>query len=79
MHAASASVGTEPELRARERARDGQALAVGAPGVEVRRERDRRASVDERAGRRHRSPEEERGDREQHTDDVTRCEGGDAR
>jgi hypothetical protein len=42
-----------------EREHERQALAVRAPGVEVRCERDRRAGIDERASRRHRPAQKE--------------------
>ena len=71
-------LGSEAELRAGERADDREALAVGAAGVEVRRERDRRARVGERAAGRHRAVQVERGDREQHADDVARGQRRDA-
>ena len=54
--------GCQSELRARQRAHDRQALAVRASRVEVGGQRDRSSGVDERAGRRHRPVEIERGD-----------------
>ena len=66
----------EPKLRARERADEREALAERAPRVEVGRERDRGAGVDERAAGRHRPAEEERAHGEQHADDVGARERG---
>ena len=48
-------LGREPHLRRRERAHEREALAEGAARVEVRRERDCGAGVDERASGRHRA------------------------
>src|SRR6185312_14016961 len=62
--------GTHVHLRAGERAHDRQALAEGAPRVEVGREYDDGTLVDQRARVRHRAAEEERRDREQHGGDV---------
>ena len=62
------------ELSRRERADERQALAKGAAGVEVGRERDSRAGVDERPCWRHRPREEERARGEHHADHVARGE-----
>ena len=64
----------ELQLRRRERAAERQALAERAARVEVGRERDGRAGIDERAARRHRPAEEERARGQQHADDVARGE-----
>src|SRR5205823_3991607 len=63
--------GRELELRRRERAAQRQALAEGAAGVEVGRERDGRARLDERAAGRRRPSEEERTRRQEDRDDRT--------
>ena len=60
----------KPELRARERADERQALAERAARVEVRGQRDRAACVDERAAGRHRAAEEERARRQEDAHDV---------
>ena len=52
-----------------------QALAEGAAGVEVGRQRDDGALVHQRPPRRHRAVEEERGDREQNGRDVALGQG----
>ena len=78
VQAVSASSGGQPELRAGEGADEREALAEGAPGVEVGGEDHDRACVGERAARRHRPSEEERGDGQQHRGDVARPQGGDA-
>ena len=64
--------GRQLELRRRQRAADRQALAECAARVEVGREGDRGARVDEGAPRRHRPTEEERARRQEHSDDVAR-------
>src|SRR5690349_16838472 len=70
--------GRQLQLGRRERADERQALAERAPGVEVRRERDCGAGVDESPRRRLRAVEEERARRQEDADDVARAEGGDA-
>jgi hypothetical protein len=67
------------EQRARQGADDREALAKRAPGIEVRRQGDRRARVDHRPRLRHRTVEEERARREHDADHVARGKGGDAR
>ena len=71
-------LGREGELGACERADDREALAECAPGVEVGGERDGRSGVDERARRRHRPREGERGDGQEDGDDVAGGEKRDA-
>src|SRR4029079_3246439 len=63
-------LGCELELRRCQRADERKALAEGAAGVEVRRERDRRTGVDERATTWHGAAEEERARRQQDTSDL---------
>ena len=60
----------ELQLCRRQRADERQALAERAAGVEVGGEGDRRACVDERPGRGHRAPEEQRARRQEHRDHV---------
>ena len=48
------------------------------PGIEVGREREQAAGVDERARRRQRAPERQRGGRQRHADDVGGGQLGDA-
>src|SRR5207249_4483809 len=60
----------EPELRARQRADERQALAERAAGVEVGRERNGCARVGELTGWWHRTAEEERARGQEHADDV---------
>ena len=67
-------LGGEVELRAGERCNQRQAGRERAARVEVRRERDRRARIDERTGGRHRAIEEQRARRQQHGRHVARAE-----
>ena len=78
VHAASASSGDSDSCVAASEQTSGQALAERAARVEVRRERDGRAGVDERARGRHRPVQEERARREEHSHDVARREHRDA-
>ena len=66
------------QLRDRERRDDTKTLAEGAARVEIGRECNRRARVDERAGRRHRPVEKKGARREEHADDPARGQRSDA-
>src|SRR5919204_562564 len=66
------------ELGARKRADERQALAEGAAGVEVGRQRDGGTRVDERPRRRHRPVEEESARGEQDSRHVASAERPDA-
>ncbi len=69
-------LGRDLHLRGRERADEREALAERAARVEVRRERNGGARVDQRTGRRHRPVQEERARREQDAGYVARRERG---
>ena len=74
VHAASASSGARPSCVQASEQTSGRLSQNALPGVEVGRERDGCARVDEGPCRRHRPAEEERARRQEHARDVTRRE-----